>query len=437
MSVEIRNIGLPPMSSLSSSNAIRDNMLILCSIQPSVAQWAEGLKAFRLLNAFSSLPVKGAGKCYIELLNENGFTYNSSNNAVNLFCTIDSMPAETFSNEYGDTFLSKIGDVVSEAAGDISQMTGGRTAGAIYNNLTSSFQQSSSETLKMLGGLMQGAGEGAKGIMEGLNQATTNMGKDAGVLTGAANWAGKLLAGQRVDFPSVWKNSGFQPSYSVNVKLFNPYPGSDEATEKYIIGPLTAILLLMLPYGDGESYSWPFFCRVDAPGIFSLPSAGISGVSVTKGGDGTQVSYRQALGQVDVKIDFQSLFSTMVTGSYDPKTSSRLCLERYLDNLRARKIVKSIYGYETTKDKVTEQLMTANSRVTQVTTQTQSTSTFQLTSSDGTAIYERPGGDMNGDWTLAKSLPKNSSFSPASTLTASQVSALKSSGSSSSAPWVA
>lgn len=427
--IEIKDIGLPPSSRIPSSNSIRQNMFILCSIQPAVAQWAEGLKSFRLLNAFSSIPVKGIEKCYMDLLKENGFTYNSPNNALNLHCTIDSLPSETFSNEYGDTFLSKIGDVVSEAAGDISQMTGGRTAGAIYNNITSEFQKSSSGTLQTLGGFMQGAEEGAKGIMDALKSAA---GKSGGVLTGASDWAGKLLAGQRVDFPSVWKNSGFQPSYSINLKLYNPNPGNDEATEKYIIGPLTAILLLTLPYGDGESYSWPFFCRVDAPGLFSLPAAGISNITITKGGDQQLISYRQSLGEVDVRVDFQSLFSTMVTGYYDPKTSSRLCLSTYLDNLRKRKTTYSIYKNETFKSEIDPSNVVANHRTVQQSSQTSKTQYHQVTSSEGTSIYKKT---SSGDWTLTKTMSNSSSYSPSQTLTNKQIEALKKAGTSSSSPF--
>ena len=334
------DIGRPPTSYF--SNNVRANAWPLCMIQPCTAQWADSISQYALLNAWDQVSIpsttpgdkKQTGLPYYQLLNLENYIYKCTDKRLHLYFIPDSLPSETFTNEYGDTFISKVGDFISEAASDVSQISGGRTLPAIAESIVGSLSGSENSLIRGMGEL---GGEGLEAVGSLGQLATKVQG-----LANAATWAGKLLAGQRIDFPAVWKNSVFQPTYGITVKLYNPNPGSDESTHQYILGPLTAILLLALPYGMDETYSWPFFCKVDAPGLFTLPAAGITNITVTKGGDQGLVAFNQRLGAVDIRIEFQNLFTTMLMGSpqgYDKRPT----LKGYLNNLIGKKSVANMY----------------------------------------------------------------------------------------------
>ncbi|MCK5601514.1 hypothetical protein KAR91_06595, partial [Candidatus Pacearchaeota archaeon] len=149
-----------------------------------------------------------------------------------------------------------------------------------------------------------------------------------------------------VDFPQVWKNSGYTPSYTMTVRLYNPNPASLTATQKYIIGPLAALMLLGLPRSkDGSTYNWPFLHQIRAPGIYNLNPAFIQNVAVIKGGDQQSIAWNQRLAMVDVRIDFGSLYNSILAGEeYD--SEMRPTLRNYLAAMEEEIEVKPgiLYG---------------------------------------------------------------------------------------------
>jgi hypothetical protein len=145
------------------------------------------------------------------------------------------------------------------------------------------------------------------------------------------NGLNSTLGGSRFDFPMIWTDSSFQPSYTMTVRLYNPDPASLEATKKYIIGPIAALLLLGLPLSDdnkGSTYNYPFLHKIKCPGIYFLNPCFISNISVIKGGDQQQIAYNQRLSIVDVRLDFGSLFSSMLASKYT--NDKRPTLKSYL-----------------------------------------------------------------------------------------------------------
>ena len=118
--------------------------------------------------------------------------------------------------------------------------------------------------------------------------------------------------------------------------MYNPNPASEKATQQYIVAPLAAILALVCPAVDsadqGETYSYPLFCKIRSNGLFSLQNAGITSVQITKGGAEGLVAYNNRVGLIDVRIDFQNLYNTMVIGS---STSDRPVVKDYLETLMA------------------------------------------------------------------------------------------------------
>jgi hypothetical protein len=322
-------IGLPPNNLIEDTNTLIKNSMPLCRIYPGIPSFTEGITLFQRVSAFKSEGKNKNTLSYLDLLKNQGFTLNQFSNQMSQGCLLvayqaDSFPTDSFTNEYGENFLQSFTDVASEKAASLMQIMGARNVGQAVNQLKV--------------GLERGGGTVGKGIAQGLDVAQKTAENILSSIPGAsssANLISALAAGSRIDFPMLWKSSGFQPSYTMTIRLYNPNPGSDESTRKYIIGPLAALMLLGIPVSqDGKTYSWPFIHKIQSPGIYDLDPAFISNITVIKGGDQQQISYKQKLGIVDVRIDFGSLFNSILAGR---DSSGRPTLKSYLRGMENSK----------------------------------------------------------------------------------------------------
>ncbi len=175
-------------------------------------------------------------------------------------------------------------------------------------------------------------------------------------LGGAGAPLRQILYGSNIDFPQIWRGSSFSPSYSVTVRLFNPFnlgifqeslSLTQEQQEKYIIEPLVKLLVLVVPISDSNStFFSPLICKVRCPGLFSIKMGYVSAIDVIKGGDTNDVSYFQKPGTVDVKITFNDLYTSMVQELEDSEEiydKNRPTLVDYVNTLRGYTIPPSIY----------------------------------------------------------------------------------------------
>ena len=149
---------------------------------------------------------------------------------------------------------------------------------------------------------------------------------------------------------------------TMTVRLYNPMPGNKDATIKYIAAPIAALMLLAIPISaDGVTYSWPFIHKIVSPGIYNLDPAFISNITIIKGGDQQQIGQNQALGVVDVRIDFGSLFSSMLAAKGTGKT--RPTLQTYLDAMVGPDSSKPVQNFSTSpRTPLDEQLQITNRR---------------------------------------------------------------------------
>jgi hypothetical protein len=153
-------------------------------------------------------------------------------------------------------------------------------------------------------------------------------------LGGGMNLVSKMMAGHRIDFPQIWSNSGYSPSYSVTIRLYNPNPGSKQSTLKYIAGPLATILCLAVPRTlNGASYRWPFYHKIRVRGLYNLDPAVITNITVVKGGDQQQIGYTQMMGMCDIRIDFISLHRSMLLDEKEPTIDNRPTVRNYIEEL--------------------------------------------------------------------------------------------------------
>lgn len=312
--------GLPPKSHV-SDDAIINSMPVL-QIAPGVPNFTSGLTLFRV-------DTKQGWTKYTEILARHGFSLSTS--TLNLAFIADNFPTDSFTNEYGETFLQKFTDVASQGMQQLAQITGSSTGTQALTTLGTSFEKMFEGIEGPVGSMLQGGATGMINIGQGLNTLKQKAAGQGAMLGGALSTIDKMLAGHRVDFPNIWRNSAFTPSYTATIRLYNPKPGSSAYTKRYIIGPIAAILCLAIPQSDdGKTFQWPFFLKVRSAGIYRLDPAVITNVTIVKGGDQQQIGYTQRLGMVDVRIDFASLYNSIVVETHTNFEADRPTLRNYL-----------------------------------------------------------------------------------------------------------
>jgi hypothetical protein len=313
--------GYPPDNLEPRTNQMIKKSMPLVKFFPSTPRFQAGLDLFNLAPAWSA---------YTGLLQENGYiTNNKSGEGIQLAFLADNFPTDSFTNEYGENFLQKMTNMASEGASSIAQMMGATSASEAWNAMQKNLKESGGTMSGMLATMMGGVGQ----LAGGLKGAASAIPAIGGATSAGINLIDRLAAGSRIDFPMVWKTSGFQPSYSLTIRLYNPFPQSKEATRRFIVGPIIAIMLMGVPRAqDSQTYTWPFLHRIECPGIFELDPGFISNITVIKGGDQQQISLQQRLGIVDIRIDIGSLYSSMM-GSSLKVTSRRPTVRQYGENL--------------------------------------------------------------------------------------------------------
>jgi len=323
-------IGGPPESGGQTDkmdlDVLRRNSSLLIDIKPCKTHIETGISLFRLDSAWDD---------YVKFLKDVGFTptpEQTSKKTITVSAMAESFPTDTFSNEYGEHFLNQITDVAGQGFGQLAQMMGQKTATGAIKELGKLGTSAGSDIGGTLGSLLSGLGSSLTTIGGKGNETINKMAKQGGAAGTIGKAMNQLLAGARIDFPQIWKNSSYNPTFSCSIRLYNPNPGSKLSTEKYIVGPLAAILTLALPQGNKENaYTWPFFCVVDCKGLFKIPMGAITNITVAKGGDSGMVGFNQRVSMVDVRIDFINLHSTILLSKLG--IGSRPTLKGYLENM--------------------------------------------------------------------------------------------------------
>lgn len=321
-------IGLPPSSSVTDPlilNSMPQMFILPCNPTRKL-----GLNLFKLKPVWDE---------YEKMLEKFGYT-TPLGGALRVAFLADNFPTDSFTNTYSESFLNRFSDIISSGVFEVQQVLGG---GRDITKLPGA----ALEALGEMGGPFAAFAKGAKGagtvVGAGIKEAYSKFVSSSGAIgkgidANLQTLKGLLKTG-RVDFPMIWKNSGFTPSYTITVRLYNPNPSSITMRKKYIIGPLAALLLLALPQTkDGSTYKWPFFHQIEAPGLFNIPSAYIGNITVVKGGDQQQIAFNQTLGMVDVRIEFGSLYDSMVAGK-EYESTDRPTLGQYLKSLGTEKMV--------------------------------------------------------------------------------------------------
>lgn len=319
-----RTFGLPP-STWISDEVIFNSMPVL-EITPCRPEFKSGLNLFSVVDDSVT---------YLEILGKHGY---STEMPIRCAFLADNFPTDSFTNDYGETFLQKFTDVASQGMSQLAQMTGATTGTEALENIGKFTSDVGKEKGGLMGKMLQAGGAGAEKMGVELRDLARSMeakGGAGGIIGGGAQLIDKMIAGHRVDFPQVWRNSGFTPSYTATIRLYNPNPGDPKSTDKYIAGPLAMLLCLAVPRStDGKTYNWPFFHKIKSVGIYNLDPAVITNITVVKGGDQQQIAYNQSLAMVDVRIDFGSLYNSMLVDEGDTQRTNRPTVKTYIDSLK-------------------------------------------------------------------------------------------------------
>ena len=298
--------GMPPNTHL--SDTVMKASMPTATIIPCEPKFDQGLSLFQLDSDKGMIE-------YQKILNSVGFSF--TDRAIKVAYLADNFPTDTFNNEYGETFLDKFADAASSGVGDLAQILGITDSKQITNAISNA-QKNASNSGGVLGMAADMIG-GAAGDIKSLTEAGFGAfgAKGDKLLSSMVKTMGSIATGGRVDFPQVWKNSSFTPSYSITIRLYNPNPSSAESTRKYIVGPIAALVALGVPKvgEDSSTYKWPLICKVRSPGIYHLNAAYINSIAVIKGGDQQSIAYNQALAMCDVRIDFGSLYNSILAGT--------------------------------------------------------------------------------------------------------------------------
>lgn len=192
--------------------------------------------------------------------------------ALRIFLTDDTTTTDGIVTEYTDNFFQKKADDLSNKLQNFTAL-GTSLSSAGMHSAVDKVLADSINTDKIVGyvsgglGLSQKASDSLGTVIEGLKQG-----------------AAIVLKGNKLSLPKIWQNSSYRPTFSISTKLFSPY-GSPKAVQEYIVKPLTMILLMSTPQSDDMiSYNRPFAVTVRSWGTSFLTLAGITSVTLQRGG---------------------------------------------------------------------------------------------------------------------------------------------------------
>jgi hypothetical protein len=332
-------IGYPSVELYFSNEALSGSIPLMYLI-PGEGEFAPGLDVFTFsdkLSVFKNM-----------LQNDYDIILKTQSNSIPIAFLPEAIPGIQLSNDYGASFLESITSVANPMLGQIGQMIGAKNIRDFVRNapgeIGGAFGGAGAALGNKLGAGIIGAADWLKGLGEkGLDKVTpagvSNQGLKSILATGGSV-VSAMLMGSRVDFPKVWMGSGFSGPVSIPVRLYNPDQTSEVSYNKFILEPLTILLMLGAPLSDQDNlYRWPFIHQIWCPGLFKWKMASIVGITVQPGAE-NQMSWNNRPSMIDVRIDFQPLHSVML----GRRTSNSVpAVGDYLDQLRTKKTAPRLW----------------------------------------------------------------------------------------------
>ena len=225
------------------------------------------------------------------LIKNDGFkNYFSASNAVVYYLDGLTSMTESFTNTSTESSLASTINGFSDQANEIKFLLGEDSA---------------------LGNLMNGATEVGDGILSVLSGTISNLA--GGMLSDlASTGVSTVLTGGKIIFPKIWQDSGFNRSYSFDIKLRSPDHDSTSIFLNILI-PYIHILAMTLPIGkdnDPNAYTSPFLVKAYCKGMFNIDMGLITDLTVTRGAE-CQWNDDGLPTQIDISITIEDLYSSL------------------------------------------------------------------------------------------------------------------------------
>lgn len=210
--------------------------------------------------------------------------------AVRLYLTDDTTSTDGISTSFESNVFQAAADKLSNLARGITNTVASLSSTAMQEAVGKVMSKADEELPTNIQSPTTGGSDFLGTVMDGLKQVGS-----------------VILRGNKFSLPKIWSGSNYKPNFSVSTKLFSPY-GSPKAVKEYIIKPLVYLLLLASPQSDDMvSYGKPFAVTVRSWGTGFLTLAGISSLTLQRGGNDTVYNiYKQPL-IINVNMNFESL----------------------------------------------------------------------------------------------------------------------------------
>ena len=139
---------------------------------------------------------------------------------------------------------------------------------------------------------------------------------------------GKAI-GIQSSFPKIWDRSSYSNTTSLTIKLVSPSGHSDDV-DNFVVKPLLHILLAASPVTfDGITYGFPPLWQVESKGVQKSKLAGITMVSISRGGPDTLFNRYNQPTNIDVRIvvepvieGFATPMSSDINDDINPETGA-------------------------------------------------------------------------------------------------------------------
>lgn len=198
-------------------------------------------------------------------------------NELVILCTNDSTMTEVFSNSYDISSIEKLTNKVSEWK--ISK---------VASTVKNAFQAVDSS----MGESILGKTDFDGGAFDAL------VGKALGIQTA---------------LPEEWVRSEYNNTLQLMIKLVSP-SGDEASIKEYVLKPLLYLILAASPVShNGITFGYPMLWEVKADGLMDISIAGISALTITRGGAETQFNKDNQPLNIDVRISLSPLVKGYIT----------------------------------------------------------------------------------------------------------------------------
>ena len=271
-----------------SVNDALDNSLQIAQIFPMDTQISKSINIYKGKKAWSD---------FVSYLGANGIDVGKNSGHINVVCSQLTPLSETYTNEFGQ----------SELAGGLTSIMNGKLSEVAFaTGWNSDTIKNASQEDGIIGFLASGADKTIGGLGD-------LIGKFAGQQNGEDFKDFASNPAQKIDIPSMWKGNSFSAQYELSVRLFCYNVNNEQEYGSKIIASLGALMQFVCPRSkQGKFYQWPFLMEFKIPGLVHLPLAYCSNMTVLKGGDVNDLSWKWRPNMIDLRMTINTVWGVTI-----------------------------------------------------------------------------------------------------------------------------